>query len=571
MARTSKFALSSNAQLSTAMWRAGRYLRLSVEDGDKEDDTFKSDSIANQEELIDDYLMESLDIIVEDTYSDDGYSGANFNRPDFQRLLEDIKQNKINCIIVKDLSRFGRDYLEVGKYVQIYFKEIGLRFISVLDNIDSYHEPDSVNGIGFILKNAMNEEHCRETSLKIRATFDSKREDGDYIGSFAPYGFSKDPDNKNKLIIDDETSEIVRLIFRLFQEGNAVERIAKILNESGIPSPSKQKILKGFKYRNSGRINDGLWYHSTVRNILTNRMLIGDMVQGRRRKVSYKTKKIINLNEEDWVIKIGTHEAIIDTTVFWNVQDLLKRDKRVSPKTKEFTLFAGYIHCADCGRAMQKTTNRSSRNQFYYYICSTYQKLCKNACSRHSIRSDQLEEAVFVVISKYIAMAVEMDEFIVKINESPLRNTEMVQTQLGIEHNDKKRLELERRLLALYPDWKDGYITRDQYIALKAQYETELEKIKLEIEKYKTIYSREKEGIDGSNDFIKNFLKFKGFKKLTREIIIALVKDIIVFEGGGIEIKFNFQDAFERGQEYIEANKDALADVFLKKDVREAI
>jgi ssDNA-binding Zn-finger/Zn-ribbon topoisomerase 1 len=290
------------------------------------------------------------------------------------------------------------------------------------------------------------------------------------------------------------------------------------------------------------------------------------MVQGRRRKESYKSKKLIEVKEEDWVVVEGTHEPIIEREAFWNAQDLLKRDKRVSPKTREFGLFSGFISCADCGRALIKKT---SRYDYYYLVCSTYENMSKSVCSRHTMRSDELETAVFTVISKYIDMAVEMSELIAKITESPVRKIAISQSQLGIEFNEKKRAEIERRLLPLYQDWKDGHLSRDQFVSLKAQYDAELEKIKREIEKHKAKEKREKESADGSVPFLKSLIELKGITKLTREIIIGLVKKIVVSEGGGIEVIFKFQDAFERAAEYIEENKNALTEIVPRQDIME--
>ena len=562
MARTSKYVEKDSAISAGIMWMAGDYTRLSKEDGDKEEgDKYESDSISNQKSIIEDYLVENIDINIADTYSDDGYTGTNFDRPNFIRLIEDIRLGKINCVIVKDLSRFGRNYIEAGQYLEIFFPVMKIRFISVLDNIDSYLFPESMNNISVSFKNVINEEYCRDVSNKVKSTFNLKRENGEYIGGFGPYGYIKCPTDKNKLIIDDAAADVVRMIFKWFVGGMVVGQIAIKLNDLGILNPSTHKRSLGMKFRNpsSNKINDGLWCCSTVRHILGNRMLIGDMVQGKREKISHKIAKIREVDETKWIIKEGTHEPIIDKTTFWNVQSMLKRDKRISTKKKELDLFSGFLKCADCGRAMnKKQVNKKQQAQYHYYTCRTYETMKKSACTRHTVRSDKLERTVSAVVSRFVDMAVEMDNFISQINLSPIKMAATVKVQNLLDGKEKERRKLENILLDLYPDWKNELISKEQYLSLKVKYETELERVKSVLVEIQKTYEREKEGITNTNDFLQNFIKHKNIDKLSREVLLGLVENIFVHEGGNIEIAFKFQDAFERAAEYIETNRELL-------------
>jgi hypothetical protein len=406
----------------------------------------------------------------------------------------------------------------------------------------------------------MNEEYCRDISIKIKSAFTSKRENGEYIGGFSPYGYMKDPKNKNKLIIDDEAAEIVKMIFKLFLRGLPIFRISTMLNELGVPNPSGYKKIKGLNYKSPSYANDGLWTTSTVRYILKNRMYIGDMVQGRRERISHKIAKIRAVKQENWIIKENTHEAIIDKTTFYNIHEMLKRDTRISPVKKELGLFAGFLKCPDCGRAMvKKTPNKKVlREKYTYFACTTYMRMKKSACTRHSIRSDVLERAVFTVISTYIDLAVEMNYFIDRINQSPIKNAATAGIRNVLAAKEKEKVKIENILLDLYPDWKSNLINKEQYLALKAKHEAELKKINDVLSELRKTHEREKESIDCTNGFLQNFIQFKNIKKLSREILIALVDSIAVHEGGGIEIKFKFQDAFERAAEYITTNKDLL-------------
>ena len=565
MARTSKYITTAEALHSAAMWRAGLYLRLSKEDGDiEEGNKFESDSISNQRLIIEDFLAENPDIQVEDIYPDDGYTGTNFDRPNFLRLIEDIRIGRIHCVIVKDLSRFGRNYLEAGQYLEIFFPVMKIRFISVVDDIDSHLYPSSMSNISVSFKNVMNEEYCRDISNKIKSVFVAKRESGEYLGSgFAPYGYKKNPENTKKLIIDDEAAETVRLIFKMFLEGNSVRRITNRLNEIGMPNPSryKKEKLPSFKI-SKNKINDGLWSNTSVKNILLNRIYTGDMVQGKYEKISHKIDKIREVQEDKWVVVENTHESIIDRTAFNNIQEILKRDTRISHISKEIGLFSGFLKCADCGRLLgkKKASREKARAIYHYYTCRTYEIMKKEACTRHTTRSDNLENAVFTVISKFVEMAVKMDNFIETINKSPMKNATTIGIQNALKAREKEKIRIEGALIDLYPDWKNELITKEQYLVLKTKYEAEFDKVKNILAGLRKTFEREIAGVDGTNDFIQNFKKYKNLSKLTREVLIALVDNIIVHEGGGIEINFKFQDAFERAAEYIETNRNLLTD-----------
>lgn len=565
MARISKYITNNKAMSSTKQWRAGLYLRLSKEDGDKDDENkFESDSIYSQRLIIEDFLSENLDIQLESEYPDDGYTGTNFDRPEFQRMIEDIRVGRINCVIVKDLSRFGRNYLEAGQYLDIFFPVMNIRFISVVDNIDSYLFPSSMNNISVSFKNVMNEEYCRDISNKIRSTFVAKRENGEYICGFALYGYIRDTENKGQLLVDPEAGEVVRQIFQWFTEGLSYRMITFKLNEMGIPNPAKYKSMKYRNYnRNSN--NSGFWSVQTVRNILKNRMYTGDLVQGKYEKINHKVKKIRATSEDKWVIVENHHEGLVDKTLFFNIQPIINRDMKISQKTKELPMFSGFLKCADCGRQMVKknASREKFRDKYHYYTCATYDMMTKTACTRHTMRSDILEQTVFKIISNYIQIAVNMDELINAINRSPIKTAATSKIQTLISVKEKERNKIERILLDLYPDLKNELISKSQYLLLKERYENEIKQIDQVIIGLKTSLEQDKNGVDGSNDFIRNFKKFKDSEKLTREILIAIVDEIYIYEGGGIEINFKFQDAFNKAIDYIQVNCNLLNEINL--------
>ena len=371
-------------------WKAADYARISREDGDKEE----SDSIGTQFDIIDDYIAHNDDITFIDRYSDDGWSGTNFDRPDFMRLMEDIKKGKINCVIVKDLSRLGRNYILVGQYLEMIFPMLNIRFISVNDRIDSIKDPASINNALVSFKNVMNDEYCRDISNKVRSSLDRKRSKGEFIGSFASYGYMKDPDDHHHLIVDPVAAEVVKNIFDWFLQGMSIIGIAKRLNHMGIPNPSAYKRQCGLNYKHPAGQLDSAWPDSSVKRVLKNRLYVGDMVQNKNRTKSYKVQVSVAVPEENWVIVPNMHEAIIDREKFETVQQLLMRDTRTSPGINHVSIFAGYIRCADCLRAMGKKSVAQSYGKYHYYVCQTFRKAGRNLCTKHTIREKQLYDAV---------------------------------------------------------------------------------------------------------------------------------------------------------------------------------
>lgn len=560
MARISKYQSSDNAiPFAVIMWKGVRYLRLSKKDGDNDEEgKLESDSISNQRYIIQDYLSENPDIEIVEEYIDDGYSGLNFNRPGFMKMIEDIRTGKVNCVIVKDLSRFGRNYLEAGNYLDIFFPIMNVRFIAINDNIDSYLYPSSLNNISASFKNVMNEEYSRDISNKIRSTFVAKRESGEYICGFPLYGYVRDPNEHGKLLLDNEAAAVVKQIFEWFSEGYSYRGITFRLNELGIPSPNKYKSLKYSNYRRSR--SSGLWTIPTIKGILSNQMYTGDLVQGKYEKINHKVKKIRRLNEDRWVIIEAHHEAIVDKELFLNVQNLMLRDMRVSPTQKELGLFSGFLKCADCGRQMvkKKASREKAREKYHYYTCATYDLKTKSACTRHTMRSDKLESVVFTVITKYIDLAVDMEHLLKKIHDSPKKKAVSNRLSDLLHAKEKEREKIEGILLDLYPDLKSGIISRSQYLLLKQRYDSEIKEINQAISNIRQTLNHEIHSLDGENDFIRHFREYRNIDKLTREVLIALVDVIYIHEGGAIEIVFKFQDAFLHAAEYINNNKEVL-------------
>ena len=402
------------------IWNAAVYVRLSKEDGDK----IESDSITSQKDILSEFVNHKDDIKISDFYIDDGWSGANFERPEFSRMMSDIYVKKVNCVIVKDLSRFGRNYADSSRYIDDIFVKLNIRFIALNSGVDTIceHTNPATQCITVGIQNVINESYIANTSVSIRGALDINRKQGKFIGSFATYGYLKDPDDHHKLVIDDEAAEVVRTIFKWFIEGKSVIGITKSLNSLGIPNPSEYKRQKGFNYKHTNKNNDGLWCDSTVRRMLRNQMYIGNMVQGKNTNLSYKIKKCRAKPKDEWIIVEGTHEPIIDKETFEKAQSLFNRNTRTSPKKTEVDLFSGFVKCADCHRAMSKKINNHAYGVYKYYRCVTASKKSKTACSPHSIRIDVLEKTVLSSIQNMIDTAIELEKILDKINKQSVKN-----------------------------------------------------------------------------------------------------------------------------------------------------
>ena len=554
MSRTSKY-LSVQAVAPVAnIWQAGLYIRLSREDGDKPE----SESVASQKAILQRFISDNPEINLTDFYIDDGYSGTDFDRPAFQRMLADAASKEINCVILKDLSRFGRNYVEAGKYLEVVFPTFKLRFIAVNDGIDSFAQPSTMNNVIVPFKNIINDEYCRDISVKVRSALDIRRRQGKFIGSFAAYGYKKDENDHNRLVVDGDAAETVRFIYEKFLSGYSVIGVTRALNERGVPNPSEYKAGKGLNCRRNTACNNvGAWTDSTVRRILTNEVYIGNLVQKKNEVISYKIHVAKQVEKQNRITVKGTHAPIISNEDFEKVQSLLKRDTRTSPKEKtgKLSTFAGLLKCADCGRAMQKRTVKQPNKTYEYYVCSTYRKMHSTLCTKHAIRAEVLEDAVLTTLNKYIALAVDFDRLIEKINRVQKGGTRSKRLSSELVAGQSELSKAQKILVDLYPDYKSGIITREQYFALKEKYENSSKRAEREIARIKEEMRNFASGVDGNNEFVATFKKYGGLKELTRDILTELVENIYVHEGGEIEIHLKCKDAFLAASEYIETHK----------------
>lgn len=352
-------------------YQATAYIRLSYTD----DRSSESDSVTNQRKLIENFIERNPDIQIVSEKIDDGYSGIIFDRPAFKEMMQDITDGKINCVIVKDLSRLGREYIETGRYLRRVFPTYGVRFIAITDNIDTAHE-GSGDDLTVSVKNIMNEAYCRDISIKTRTSLDIKRRNGDFVGAFPVYGYMKSEENKNLLVPDPYASRVVRDIFRMRLDGTSALRIATVLNEMGILSPLAYKKNNGFPYAKHGYADkeDCKWSATTIIRILQDETYIGTLVQGKQGTPHYKIKQMEQRPSSEWIRVPDAHEPLIAKQDFELVQRIRRLDTRTSPKQDTVYLFSGVLICGCCGSRMTRKTNRVKGKEYHYYYCPTGKK-----------------------------------------------------------------------------------------------------------------------------------------------------------------------------------------------------
>lgn len=531
------------------VWYVAFYIRLSREDSRGSDE---SESVHNQRLILKDWLNNQFDddqYVFIDEYVDDGVSGTTDDeRPQFQRMLRAIEAGKVNCVVVKNLARSFRNHADQGYYLEDWFVTHQVRFISLYQQpIDTYKDPHGATNIGVPVQGVLNESHAKDTSENVRKVFDKKREKGLHIGSFAAYGYQKDPEDKNALVLDEEAAEIVRDIFTWFLDGMSKNAIVRTLNERGVLCPSMYKRSKGMKYKNPHAENKPLWNAKTVTEMLKNRLYAGDMVQGRYRVRSYKIHIQDVVPEEDWFIVENTHEPIIDRERFAKVQELLKRDTRMAPGEKKLYLFSGFLRCADCGRSMCRSEVKGK----VYYFCRTYKEQSKAACTKHSIKHNMLEAAVLFVLQQQVHIADAYTGVIACINKAPLRRGQSSRLDGLIAAKEKELAKVTRYKQSLYQDWKDGNLTHKDYCQMYEDYERQLQDINAAIGNLTAERAELEKGVDTENAFLTAYRKYENIDNLTRDILIELVDHIKVFENGSISVKLKYSDEIRRVQEYI--------------------
>ena len=537
-------------------YHAAIYLRLSQEDGDiSVSDKNESNSISTQRELIHAYLQKQPDIHYVTEFCDDGYTGTNFDRPGFEKMMIAVKEKRIDCIVVKDLSRFGRDYIESGKYIQKIFPMLGIRFIAINDAYDSADTESRSNDFILPFKNLINDSYCRDISIKSRTNLEVKRRNGEFVNNFAVYGYMRSPDDRHKLIVDEEAALTVRNIFNWKQEGWNAQRIANHLNGLHVPSPMEYKKKCGYNYCTSFKTRaTAQWSAVAVLRILKNAVYTGVLEQGKTTTPNYKVKMKRMKDKSEWARVENAHEAIIAPAQFELVQEILAMDTCRAENNEEIYPFSGMIFCADCQCPMLHRTTTSNGRKYHYYVCSG-NKRDKDSCTTHNIRCDLVEGAVLATVQAHIALAIDIDEAMneVKARDWEQREIRKINSQLAALELDVGKFT--RLKLTLYEDLKSGLITREEYHSFKADYDERILSVREQVGRLVSRRNAVEGGFTSAQGWFAQFRQYENIAKLTRMTIVSLIERVEINGHKDIHVKFRHADQFAAALEYLEHQK----------------
>lgn len=566
MARKSRKTTASDPIVQGAAqemktYRTAAYARLSVEDSKNPD----CDSIENQLSLVRSYIESKPYLTQTAEYIDNGVSGTRFDRPEFMRMVADMRAGRIDCIVVKDLSRLGRNYLETGDYLEKIFPFFGIRFIAVTDGYDSMDSSAADDGLIVPLKNLINEAYAKDMSKKISTAIGIKQRQGKFIGCRAAYGYRKSPEDKNQLIVDREVSGIVARIFECKAAGMGNGAIARMLNEEGIASPMRYKYEKGLT--KNKRYADGLWNDSTVAAIILNPVYIGDMEQGIQKEAMYMGIKKHKPEKSGRIYVEGTHEPIVGRELFNKVQELVEeRKQRVIADRKKYVhverkenIFIHTVFCGDCGGSLNlhRKVRKAARGVkvCYDYVCPNSESYGEKFCKRKRIKMQDLEEAVGAALRLHINLFLDTKAVMENLN----RTAQAKQIQDGYRRQmaeTRKRMERAQSMnSSLYSDYADGLLNERDYLYVKKKYVREAEEMAQKLSELAAVQATYEAGYAGGGGMAEAIGQYAGFQELSSEIVHALIKRIVFFGEGRIEIAYTFADEMKGFVELAESRK----------------
>lgn len=526
------------------------YVRLSIENSGKDDD---GDSIANQISFCKVYLAEHTDLKLYDIYEDNGEKGTNFDRPEFKRMMDDIRSGKVKCVLVKDLSRFGRDYIEAGEYLEKIFPFMGIRFISITDGYDSLNCDDAESALMIPLKNMINDVYAKDISRKIITSFRARQEKGEFLPAFAPYGYVKSKEVAYRYEIDQETAPYVRMIFEWKAEGVSHNEICKRLNDMGAVTPARRKVDLGIwraeKYKHT------VWHGRTIIDIMKNPTYTGCIVYGRIPKSLYEGIKMHRAPEEEWRYVPDAHEPIISQELFDKVQKMFadraekfkaKMDENAPLRELVTNHFKGKIYCGDCGKRMRfvkPTDKRYPVDQDHaVYVCGGYLDSGYSRCSRHSIRYPVVADAVLAAINMQLELALKQEQLIRQMRGSA-REKNLIDKYVGqINYLSQELKKTNSKREALFENFAEGILDEAEYQFAKKKYDEEAK----EIEKKLTVEKAKKVQLDDilslSNEWLEAIHKAENVTEIDAGLVKHLVSSVKIFEDNRVEVELYFGD-----------------------------
>lgn len=533
-------------------YKATEYVRLSYTD----DKSSESDSVTNQKMLIDDYVKNNPDIEVVSVKVDDGFSGVLFDRPAFLEMMEDIKAGTINCVIVKDLSRLGREYIETGRYLRRIFPSFGVRFIAINDNIDTLNE--SCDELGVSLKNLLNDAYSHDISKKTRCALETKRQNGDYVGACTIYGYQKDEANKNRLVIDETAARTVQDIFRMKINGVSAKKIADELNHLGVLSPIEYKKSKGLPHPTGGFADKegAKWSVTTIVRILKDETYTGTLIQGRQGTYNHKLKTLIDNPADQWVRTENAHDPIIRKHDFDLVQKILRLDTRTTPGGEKVHLFSGILICGCCGARMTRKSVPYKGGKYFYYYCPTGKK---HGCKEPVMLKEQaLIDCVLCSVRAHIDSVVSLEQMVNDLSVQRVSRT-LVQKYVGqIRDNEARLQEIRGFKSRLYEDFVNGILNNDEYKRYKDDYDSEATTMDTAIASLKQELEDVKNNTSERLRWMEHFKRFSTMTELDRLAVIQLVHSIKVEAKKELQITFRYQSEFDKANRLMGNQKEAV-------------
>ena len=540
-------------------WMAADYTRLSKEDGDKEE----SDSINNQKALIHHYAECHPELCLVRHYSDDGYTGVNFNRPGFQEMLEGIKNREINCIIVKDLSRFGRNYIEVGRYIERVFPSLDIRFIAINDNYDSIYNNSSSDQLLLPFKNLINDAYSRDISIKVRSNLDVKRRQGDFVSPAVPYGYKRSETDKTRLAIDEPAANIVRLIFAKKIEGQGNRQIAALLNHMKVPTPIRYKQESGSRAKTAFQVySTPKWYGTTVRRILENEIYTGTLLQGKTYRPNYKIRKPVARPQKDWFRKEDAHEAVISRKDFELVRSIMDMDTHQSAGQETVYPFSGIVYCGNCNQSCNRKQTVKKNKSYFYYGCylSNHTTCCRGFC----INESYLEQTVLNTLRQYIDDLTDMEQMLSHLESMPGQQAKVKTLTQELEHAENAMQKYRQLLADLYEDYHGGLLNKEEYLELKESCQEQLDELAEALNNMTEQQNRLTAAFMADTSLLDAFRKYLESPVLNRKMLVSMVKKIYIYPKNRIHIVFRFPDEFERLLPFL---PDAVSDKLITREV----
>ena len=517
--------------------RTAQYIRLSVEDSNN-----KGNSIENQKLLLDDFIANNPNMRLYDTYIDNGATGTNYNRPEFQRMIEDIENGKIDCVIVKDLSRLGRNSIDTGYYNETYFYQKKIRFISVNDDFDTAN-PKQNDGMMLYLKNIINEAYAMDIGKKIKTQARQAMRDGQYVSARPRYGYLKDPNDCHKLIVNPETAPVVKMIFECFVDGVSTNEIALKLTAMDIPTPSVYGYNKGY-ITTKKSVGRGQWQTRTIQQLLKQEIYTGKLVQGKTDTIA---KKQMHRDKSEWIVVENTHEAIISQELFDAAQErmrlLKERQDSLTINPYSENIWKGKIFCGDCGRALHRQRKKfKTKADGYYLYCLTNTRYERGGCNNSCIPEDELLQAVITSISMQASVLVNKKQLVLYSltdrQQAEARKAEIASLKQFIGKN-------QNYLNSLYESLVNNIITAEEYQSMRKDYGDKISDAVKKIHNLETVQSEAEKKYNyycDLSDAVENIVKNNA---LTKELIGKLIDKIYVYKGRKVEIIYNFENEYE--------------------------